>query len=105
MKKSNAKSSQPRHAGMLLLLVLLARGGGQKDYQFLHTKMMQTRGDAEGLTLVRTPLPLLDAINARRNLIGVEDAEPNYCYQYNVTSNGTHYTNGTRSSFLKYVFP
>jgi subtilisin family serine protease len=61
----------------------------------IHTRAMQDRGDHEGLTLMRTPMPVNAAISAIRNLAGVEYAEPNYYYNHDATSNDPYYTNGS----------
>jgi len=61
----------------------------------IHTRAMRDRGDREGLTLVRTPMPVNAAMNALRSLAGVEYAEPNYYYTHDATSNDTYYTNGS----------
>jgi subtilisin family serine protease len=61
----------------------------------IHTRAMQARGDAEGLTRVRTPMAVNAAINTLRNLPDVEYAEPNYYYNHDATSNDTYYTNGS----------
>jgi subtilisin family serine protease len=61
----------------------------------IHTRAMKDRGDAEGLTLVHTPMAVFEAVDALRNFAGVEYAEPNYYYHHDATSNDTYYTNGS----------
>jgi subtilisin family serine protease len=61
----------------------------------IRTRAMRDRGDHEGLTLMRTPMPVNAAISAIRNLAGVEYAEPNYYYNHDAASNDTYYTNGS----------
>jgi subtilisin family serine protease len=61
----------------------------------IHTRAMKDRGDNEGLTLVRTPMPEHAAANALRGMAGVEYAEPNYYYYHDATSNDPYYTNGS----------
>lgn len=73
---------------------VLGRAKGQTAERIL-TRMMRRHGDSEGLTVVRTPLAVLDAIAALRGLPEVEYAEPNYIYQHSATSNDTYYTNGS----------
>ena len=50
---------------------------------------------ADGLDLVRTSLPLDQAIAALERLPDVEFAEPNWIVDHDATSNDTFYTNGT----------
>ena len=61
----------------------------------IHTASMKRRGDAEGITVVHTPLGVSEAIQAMRAQPEVEYAEPNWIYRHNATSNDTYYTNGS----------
>jgi subtilisin family serine protease len=51
--------------------------------------------EADGLDLIRTSLPLEEAIAALERLPEVEFAEPNWIVQHYATSNDPEYTNGT----------
>ncbi|TFG88058.1 MAG: peptidase S8 [Gemmatimonadales bacterium] len=59
------------------------------------TQAMKNSGDAEGLTIVHTPMAVLSAVSALRSRPGVEYAEPNYYCYHNAVSNDTYYTNGS----------
>jgi len=59
------------------------------------TKAMKRFADNEGITLVKTPMAVLDAIGQLKGLADVEFAEPNFIYTSDVTSNDTYYTNGS----------
>ena len=59
------------------------------------TKTMERFGDNQGLFLIHTPLDVLEATAALRNLGEIEYAEPNYIYTYDATSNDTYFTNGS----------
>jgi subtilisin family serine protease len=72
----------------------LARANGQAAERIL-TAMMRRSGDAEGLTIVHTPLAVPEAVAALRGSPDVEYAEPNYIYQHSATSNDPYYTNGS----------
>jgi subtilisin family serine protease len=61
----------------------------------IHTKAMKDKGDNEGLHLIQTTISVPDAVNALKNVSGVEYAEPNYIYTYDLASNDTYYTNGS----------
>jgi subtilisin family serine protease len=56
---------------------------------------MKKVGDNEGITVVRTPMGVLDAVRALQGLAEVEYAEPNYIYYHTATSNDPYYTNGS----------
>ena len=72
----------------------LGKANGQAGERIL-TAMMRRAGDAEGLTIVHTPMAVAQAIQAMRGLPEVEYAEPNYIYRHSVVSNDTYYTNGS----------
>ncbi len=59
------------------------------------TQAMKNSGDAEGLTVVHTPMAVLSAVNALRSSAGVEYAEPNYYCYHTEVSNDPYYTNGS----------
>lgn len=59
------------------------------------TQAMKNAGDNEGLTVVRTPKGVPDAVRALKGLADVEYAEPNYIYYHTATSNDPYYTNGS----------
>lgn len=67
---------------------------GEVDKKIL-TQAMKHAGDNEGITVVRTPKGVHDAINALKGLAEVEYAEPNYIYHHMATSNDPYYTNGS----------
>ncbi|MFN2397630.1 MAG: S8 family serine peptidase [Gemmatimonadaceae bacterium] len=72
----------------------LGRVNGRAGERIL-TAMMRRAGDAEGLTIVHTPLSVPQAVAALRASADVEYAEPNYIYKHSATSNDTYYTNGS----------
>ena len=59
------------------------------------TAAMKSRGDNEGLTVVRTKMSVPDAVRALSARAGVVYAEPNYYYYHDAVSNDTYYTNGS----------
>jgi subtilisin family serine protease len=59
------------------------------------TRAMQSGGDLEGLTVVRTTMDVPTAARALAAQAGVEYAEPNYTYYHEAVSNDTYYTNGS----------
>jgi subtilisin family serine protease len=59
------------------------------------TAAMKSRGDTEGLTVVRTRMSVPDAVRALSARAGVVYAEPNYYYYHDAVSNDTYYTNGS----------
>ncbi|MBK7701675.1 MAG: S8 family serine peptidase [bacterium] len=59
------------------------------------TAAMKSRGDAEGLTVVRTKMSVPAAVSEMRSRAGVVFAEPNYYYYHDAVSNDTYYTNGS----------
>ncbi len=63
--------------------------------QKIHTKAMKNAGDNEGITVVRTPKGVPDAVRVLKGLADVEYAEPNYIYYHTATSNDPYYTNGS----------
>ncbi len=72
----------------------LGRANGRLGERIL-TPTMRRAGDAEGLTIVHTPLGVPQAAEALRASADVEYAEPNYIYKHSATSNDTYYTNGS----------
>jgi len=72
----------------------LGRANGQAAEHIL-TAMMQRSGDAEGLTIVHTPLAVPQAVDVLRGSPDVEYAEPNYIYQHTAMSDDPYYTNGS----------
>lgn len=71
----------------------ITRVNGQVLEHF-RTKAMEHAGDMEGITLIRTPLEVKDAINKIKGL-EIEYAEPNYIYSHNETSNDNYFTIGS----------
>ena len=61
----------------------------------IRTAAMRGRGDAEGLTRMRTTMAVPSAIRALVESGTVEYAEPNWIYQHAAVSNDTYYTNGS----------
>ena len=61
----------------------------------IRTAAMRGRGDAEGLTRMRTTMAVPAAIRALVESGTVEYAEPNWIYQHAAVSNDTYYTNGS----------
>jgi subtilisin family serine protease len=59
------------------------------------TQAMRAAGDNEGLTVMRVPASVHEAINALRQSPGVVYAEPNYYVYHNATSNDPFYTDGS----------
>jgi subtilisin family serine protease len=59
------------------------------------TRAMERSGDSEGLLVVSTPLPTLDALTKLKGGEGIEYAEPNYIYQHQAASSDPYYTNGS----------
>ncbi|KAB7727885.1 S8 family serine peptidase [Rudanella paleaurantiibacter] len=58
------------------------------------TKMMEDKGDKEGVTLLSTSLDVFEAINELKGMPEVEYAEPNYIYTLDATSNDSYFTSG-----------
>lgn len=56
---------------------------------------MKHYGDNEGITVVKTPMAVHDAVGRMKNLPEVEYAEPNYIYTVDAVSNDPYYTNGS----------
>jgi subtilisin family serine protease len=61
----------------------------------IHTKAMEQFGDMEGLTLVKTPMAVLDAVGRLKGMGEIEYAEPNFVYTHQATSNDPAYTGGS----------
>jgi len=59
------------------------------------THAMKNAGDNEGITVVRTPLAVLNALSRIRGSAEIEYAEPNWVYTVDATSNDPYYTNGS----------
>jgi len=59
------------------------------------TKAMKRFGDNEGITLIKTPMTVVDAIGRLKGLAEIEFVEPNYIYTTDAISNDTYYTNGS----------
>jgi subtilisin family serine protease len=59
------------------------------------TVAMHQAGDAEGVTLVRTPLPPLQAVAAIAGDSTVEYAEPNWIYQADAVADDPYFTDGS----------
>ena len=59
------------------------------------TKAMERFGDAEGLTLINTPMAALDAISRLKGMAEIEFAEPNYIYTHDAASDDPFYTDGS----------
>jgi len=59
------------------------------------TAAMRRAGDNEGVTVLRTPMGVAEAVQALRNAPDVEYAEPNWIYQHSATSNDSYYTSGS----------
>jgi subtilisin family serine protease len=59
------------------------------------TATMRSRGDSEGITVVRTPMAVPAAVAALRQSAAVVYAEPNFYYYHDATSNDPYYTNGS----------
>lgn len=75
-------------------LSLLSKIEGKISEKIL-TKMMLKIGDNEGVYLINTPLPAIEAITKAKGLTGVEYAEPNYVYTHNAVSNDSYFMNGS----------
>ena len=72
----------------------LGRANGQAAERII-TARMRAAGDAEGITVVRTPMSVSAAIAALRADPDVEYAEPNWIYTNDAISNDTYFTNGS----------
>ncbi len=72
----------------------LGRANG-KAAERIVTARMRADGDAEGITVVRTPMSVNAAIAALASDPAVEYAEPNWIYTNDATSNDTYFTNGS----------
>lgn len=59
------------------------------------THAMKNAGDNEGITVVRTPLAVMNALSRIRGSAEIEYAEPNWVYTVDATSNDPYYTNGS----------
>jgi len=59
------------------------------------TNAMKHSGDNEGITLVRTPLAVFEAIGRMKESSEIEYAEPNWIYTVDETSNDPYYINGS----------
>jgi len=61
----------------------------------IKTKAMEKAGDDEGLTLIKTPLSVEEAIAELKGSPDVELAEPNYIYHHQAVSTDPYFTNGS----------
>ena len=59
------------------------------------TARMRARGDAEGVTVLRTAMGVPAAVAALEASGAVVYAEPNWIYQHSAVSNDTYFTNGS----------
>lgn len=75
-------------------IVALGRVSGSVAEKIL-TNAMKHSGDNEGITLVKTPMAVLDAIGRMRGSVEIEYVEPNFIYTIDATSNDLYYTNGS----------
>jgi subtilisin family serine protease len=71
----------------------LSRVNGSVAQKIL-TKAMKHSGDNEGITLVKTPLAVQEAVGRMKGLTEIDYAEPNFIYTTDETSNDTYYLNG-----------
>ena len=62
--------------------------------EIILTNAMKHSGDNEGVTLVKMPMAVLDAVNRLKGSAEIEYAEPNFIYTSDATSNDHYYTNG-----------
>lgn len=72
---------------------ILSLIGGKVNERIL-TKMMERKGQKEGINVVSVPINAFDAIAKAKGITHIEYIEPNYIYQHNATSNDNYYTNG-----------
>jgi len=58
------------------------------------TRAMKHSGDIEGISLVKTPMAVQEAVDRMKGLVEIEYAEPNFIYTTDEISNDTYYLNG-----------
>ncbi len=73
---------------------ILAKIEGKQKEKIV-TRMMERRGDKEGITLVQVTGKVKEAVAALKGDPDIEYAEPNYIYTCDGTSNDVYYTNGS----------
>jgi subtilisin family serine protease len=84
---------KPGTSSLAREVVLRKVNGSVKEK--IHTKAMKHFGDNEGITVVKTPMAVPDAVGRMKNLPEIEYAEPNFIYTVDATSNDPYYTNGS----------
>lgn len=62
--------------------------------EHIHTSIMKSIGDNEGIYLLKANINALDAITKAKGLLDIEYAEPNWIYKHQATSNEAYFTNG-----------
>ena len=62
--------------------------------EHIHTSIMKSIGDNEGIYLLKANINALDAITKAKGLLDIEYAEPNWLYKHQATSNEAYFTNG-----------
>lgn len=75
-------------------IAALGRVNGSVAEKIL-TNAMKHSGDNEGITLVKTPMAVLEAVGRMKGSVEIEYAEPNFIYTIDATSNDPYYTNGS----------
>lgn len=73
---------------------VLGKFGGKHKEKIL-TKMMEKRGDTQGLALVNMSGTVDDALAKLKNDPDVEYAEPNYIYTHDAVATDPYFTNGS----------
>ncbi len=71
----------------------LARVSGRVQEVIL-TKAMQRAGDMEGITIIHTPLDVMEAISRMKG-VEIEFAEPNYLYNHDAASTDPYFSNNS----------
>lgn len=74
---------------------LFLQGINAQIKEKIYTKAMARAGKKEGVMLIRTALPALQALEMARGWDVIEYAEPNFIYQHFASSDDTYYTNGS----------
>lgn len=67
---------------------------GGKVKERIHTGAMKQTGDEEGVYLIQTNLPALEAIGKAKAFADIEFAEPNFIYTLDAISTDTYYASG-----------
>ena len=75
-------------------IAALGRVSGSVAEKIL-TNAMKHAGDNEGITLVKTPRAVMEAVGRMKGSVEIEYAEPNFIYTIDATSNDPYYTNGS----------